>query len=62
MPNGGYVIENGITVCKEICHLKVETFHLSDGNDWVSNLHPDDLYIKINSSYEIAFEKSKLLN
>lgn len=59
--NGGYVKENGITVCIENCHFKVEQFHISEGNDWYEGLHPDDLYKKINSSKELAIQKSKSL-
>ena len=61
MPNGGYVKENGITVCKFICHMKVEEFHITKGEVWDENLHPDDLYKAINSSKELAIEKSHLL-
>lgn len=58
MPNGGYVKENGISVCKDKCHMKVEEFHITDGVSWVQGLHPDDLYKKINSSKELAILKS----
>ena len=61
MPNGGYVKENGITVCKENCHFKVEQFHINEGESWVEGLHPDDLYKKINSSKELAIQKSNEL-
>jgi predicted restriction endonuclease len=43
MPNQGYVKENGITVCLD-CHLLCEQFHISDGQEWAPNLHPNDLY------------------
>lgn len=62
MPNGGYVRENGITVCKDTCHLKVEKFHITGGVEWESGLHPNDLYLKIKSSYNEALKKSKLLS
>lgn len=58
MPNGGYVKENGITVCKEDCHFKVEWFHITEGKEWNEGLHPDDLYRMIGSSKELAIEKS----
>lgn len=58
MPNGGYVKENGITVCKDECHMEVEAFHISGGESWNEGLHPDDLYNKINSSKELAIQKS----
>ena len=58
MPNGGYVAENGISLCKT-CHEKAEVFH-STGTaleDWA----PDDLYRLIQSNYDLAVEKSHLL-
>lgn len=58
MPNGGYIKENGITLCKE-CHLKAEQFH--NTGQAASGFSPDDLYTKINSDYNKAVEKSKLL-
>ena len=58
MPNGGYVKENGITVCKDICHFKVEKYHITDGKEWETGLHPNDLYKIIGSNYDEAFEKS----
>ncbi len=59
--NGGYVKENGITVCKDECHMKVEQFHISGGESWVEGLHPDDLYKLIGSSKELAISKSEKL-
>lgn len=56
--NGGYVKENGITVCKDVCHMKCELYHISGGEDWNTGLHPDDLYRKIGSSKDLAIEKS----
>lgn len=61
MPNGGYVKENGITLCKDECHMKCEKFHISGGVEWEEGLHPDDLYKKINSSKELAIQKSNEL-
>lgn len=60
MPNGGYVIENGISLC-ENCHMKAEEFHISDGKNWYKDMYPDDLYRLINSSEKLAIDKSKLL-
>ena len=60
MPNGGYVKENGITVCKTD-HKKAEIWHKSGKKMYEQGYHPDDLYKKINSSYELALEKSKTL-
>ena len=59
MPNGGYVVENGITLCKDDCHLKCEKYHITEGEDWEDGLHPDDLYEMIGSSYAIACLKSE---
>lgn len=69
MPNGGYVAENGITVCQNdveqghdlTCHMRVEQFHISNGESWEDGLHPDDLYNKIGSSLEIAISASERL-
>lgn len=66
---GGYVPENGITLCKydengleeNSCHMKAERFHISEGEEWESGMHPDDLYKLIGSSKELAIEKSKKL-
>lgn len=59
MPNGGYVKENGISLCKDTCHLKAEAFHL--GQDVEPGFHPDDLYRKIGSSKENAQRASEKL-
>lgn len=56
IPNGGYVQENGITVCEDPCHYWCEQYHLSGGVSWGKGLHPDDLYGKIGSSLELAWE------
>lgn len=48
IPNGGYVLENGITVCEK-CHLECEQFHISKGKTWIKGKHPDDLYKIIGS-------------
>jgi len=57
MPNGGYVKENGITLCPNH-HMEAEEFHITEGKKWIDGMHPDDLYKKIHSSYELAHEKS----
>lgn len=67
MPNGGYVPENGITLCKVdeegneagSCHMKAELFHISGGQEWFPGMHPDDLYKLIGSSKELAIEACK---
>lgn len=61
MPNGGYVKENGISLCKDVCHMRCEQYHISGGETWEDGLHPDDLYRKINSSKELAMLKSEKL-
>lgn len=61
MPNGGYVVSNGITVCKEGYHMKVEKFHITNGQEWEDGLHPDDLYALIESSKEQAEKDSQEL-
>lgn len=63
MPGGGYVRENGITVCDgpDSCHMRCEKFHITGGSEWVEGLHPDDLYKKIGSSQERAFKASQRL-
>lgn len=61
MPNGGYVKENGISLCKEDCHMKAERFHISGGLDWEPGMHPDDLYVIIGSSIEEAIKQSEKL-
>jgi 5-methylcytosine-specific restriction endonuclease McrA len=55
MPNGGYVKENGISLCGE-CHIKAEKFY-SDG---VAELgfSIDDLFNKIKSNKELAIKFS----
>lgn len=60
MPNGGYVPENGITVC-EPCHLSCEKYHMSGGREWVDGRHPEDLYSLIGSSKEKAVKASEQL-
>lgn len=60
MPNGGYVKENGITLCPK-CHLEAEQYHISGGTTWVSGRSPDDLYRLIGSSKEKAIAASNKL-
>ncbi len=69
MPNGGYVKENGITLCKynedgleeTSCHMKAEKFHITEGKEWESGMRPDDLYKLIGSSKEVAIKASEKL-
>jgi hypothetical protein len=60
MPNGGYVKENGITLCPQH-HMDAEKFHMTEGKEWVEGMHQNDLYRKIGSSHSIAIEKSEKL-
>lgn len=67
--SGGYVKENGITLCKYnkegseegSCHMKAEKFHISGGVEWEPGMHPDDLYKLIGSSLEEATKTSEKL-
>jgi predicted restriction endonuclease len=68
MPNGGYVSENGITLCgqtsavvnrKLSCHEKAELWHASGKTKFSDGFRPEDLYKLIGSSYEKAVEASK---
>ena len=52
MPNGGYVLSNGISLCGD-CHIKAETNQVGYSTK--------DLYILIKSSYEKAFVDSNNL-
>ena len=73
MPNGGYVVENGITVCEDPCHRLVEEWHvqgydtkpreLLDHRRYVLLKHtPNYLYKLIGSSYEKAVTASEKLD
>jgi len=56
--NGGYVPENGITLCSE-CHLKAEEFR-NIGTPH-KGFAPEELYKLIDSSYEKAVKASEKL-
>ncbi len=58
MPCGGFVLENGITLCHDD-HLKAEEFYSSGVA--IPGYSPDELYKRINSSKEKAVEASKRL-
>ncbi len=58
LPNGGYVKENGISLCAA-CHLKAEEYH-STGIA-CPGFSPDDLYKKIRSTLEQAKKASEKL-
>jgi hypothetical protein len=53
MPNGGYVKENGISLCAT-CHEKAEVWHISGTLDFVEGYLPNDLYKLIDSNYAKA--------
>lgn len=63
IPNGGYVVENGISLCdcEGGCHMKAEQFYISEGKEYPDGFHPNDLYILIDSSYEKAVKASERL-
>lgn len=51
MPNGGYVPENGISLCCE-CHRKAEAFH--ETGQALPGFSPEELYRLIGSSEATA--------
>lgn len=59
MPNGGYVPENGITLCDDGCHRKAEVFHQTGEAE--PYFGPADLYRLIGSSHEAAVKASEKL-
>lgn len=60
--NGGYVVENGISLCKveKNCHLKAEQFHINGDSE--PGFSPAELYKLIRSSAEKAREAAKSLS
>lgn len=59
MPAGGYVQENGATLCKARCHELAEA--ALRGEETATIYKPESLYTLIGSSYEKAVEASKRL-
>ena len=57
MPNGGYVLENGITLCTINCHQMAEEFHRTGVG--YPGFRPDDLYRLIKSSKQKAIEAAR---
>jgi len=55
LPNGGYVLSNGITLYPEH-HLKCEQYHIKGECEEIFT--PNALYIKINSTFDAAFNDS----
>ncbi len=60
MPNGGYVKQNGITLC-EPCHELAEIWHQTHGEDWHDHMRPIDLFNLIGSNIAIAIQASEKL-
>jgi hypothetical protein len=58
MPNGGYVAENGVSLCAE-CHVKAEAFHR--GEETPPGFAPRELYERIGSDEETARAASERL-
>jgi len=58
MENGGYVKENGISLCDD-CHVLAELFHQTGVSH--PGYSPSDLYRIIGSSHESAVKASKKL-
>ena len=56
MPFGGYVKENGITLCPS-CHEKAEIYH--NTGEIIPGWAPDDLYKVIGSSHALALRASE---
>lgn len=52
-----YVKANGISLCPE-CHIKAEDFYCSKGTKWESGFHPNDLYLKIGSTWKYNEDSS----
>lgn len=72
MPNGGYVKENGITLCDLNmggCHWKAEQFNCNYTEKYIietkgkelGEFTSSKLYNKVGSIYEIAYKKSERL-
>lgn len=59
MPNGGYVKENGISLCAKH-HIMAEKYHETNGTEWIEGFHPNDLYKKIRSSKELAIRIAQI--
>lgn len=61
MPEGGYVAENGISLCKAPggCHEKAEEFYRT--GTAVPGYSPEDLYKKIGSTHSEALLASQRL-
>lgn len=61
LPNGGYVVENGISVCGP-CHEKAEDYHRGLPPESLDpKFSAEELYRLIGSSYEKALKASQKL-
>jgi len=58
MPNGGYVPQNGISLCPQ-CHEWAEEFHSTGTARF--GFSPEDLYKLIGSSYDQAVRAAERL-
>lgn len=58
LPKGGYVAENGISLCAP-CHEKAEVFHRT--GTALPGWAPDDLYARVGSSPSAALAAAKRL-
>jgi 5-methylcytosine-specific restriction endonuclease McrA len=58
MPNGGYVPENGVSLC-DSCHAKAESHHR--GEPVPEGFTPSELYLRIGSSQLTAVDASNRL-
>jgi 5-methylcytosine-specific restriction endonuclease McrA len=56
MPNGGYVVENGISLC-DACHLLAEAEH--NGQEPAPGYSRAELYARVSSSFEKAYAASE---
>lgn len=59
LPGGGYVTENGATLCDAGCHARAEAYHQTGAA--LPGAAPADLYRLIGSSYEEAYRASERL-
>lgn len=59
MPNGGYVKENGVTLCDDGCHILAEEYLKTGEGD--EKYSPEKLYEKIKSSKEKAVKAAEKL-
>lgn len=57
-PNGGYILSNGIALCDSPhgCHWKAEHYHRTNAQEVIQGYSPYDLYLLINSSFELAIK------